>query len=48
LVHIGKERLESLGELPLSLDVHEEAADWDALAEDSDEENSEEKNYQNY
>ena len=37
LGHTGKERSASLGELPLSLDVHEQAADWDAtLAEDEE------------
>jgi hypothetical protein len=42
LGHIGKERLERLGELPLRLDVHEEAAHCDALlAEDGDDKNSE-------
>jgi hypothetical protein len=35
LGHMGKARLARLGELPLSLDVHEQAAFWDAvLAED--------------
>jgi hypothetical protein len=40
LGHMGKERLARLGQLPLSLDVHEQAADWDAILggeEDEDE-----------
>jgi hypothetical protein len=44
LGHIGKERLKRLGELPLRLDVHEEAADWDIVADDGDDKNSEEGN----
>jgi hypothetical protein len=44
LGHIGKERLKRLGELPLRLDVHEEAAEWDAVAEGGDEEHNEEEN----
>jgi hypothetical protein len=44
---MGKEWLERLGELPLSIDVHEEAADWDAVDEDGDHENSEEEDVRN-
>jgi hypothetical protein len=44
LGHVGKERLERLGRLPLRLDVHEEAADWDFVADDSDDENREDGN----
>jgi hypothetical protein len=44
LRHIGKERLIRLGELPLRLDVHEEAAEWDVVADDGNDENSKEKN----
>jgi hypothetical protein len=47
LAHIGKERLKRLGGLPLRLDVHEEAADWDVVNEDGDDENSEVENERN-
>jgi hypothetical protein len=47
LGHIGKERLKRLGELPLRLDVHEEAAEWDVVPADGYDENSEEKNERN-
>jgi hypothetical protein len=47
LGHIGKERCKRLGELPLRLDVHEEAAYWDVVNEDGDDENSEVENEQN-
>jgi hypothetical protein len=43
LGHIGKERLERMGKLPLRLDGHEEAADWDFVNGDSDDENSEDE-----
>jgi hypothetical protein len=38
---MGKERLARLGQLPLSLDVHEQAADWDALLAEGEEEEEE-------
>jgi hypothetical protein len=41
LGHMGKERLARLGQLPLSLDVHEQAADWDALLAEGDEDKEE-------
>jgi hypothetical protein len=47
LGHIGKARLKRLGQLPLRLDVHEEAADWDVVADDGDDRNSEEENERN-
>jgi hypothetical protein len=45
--HISKERFKRLGELPLRLDVPEETAEWDVVAEDVDDKNSEEENDQN-
>jgi hypothetical protein len=47
LRHIGKERLKRLGWLRLRLDVHEEAADWDVVADDGDDKHSEEENERN-
>ena len=41
LGHMGEERLARLGQLPHSLDVHEQAADWDAAEGDSDDDNEE-------
>jgi hypothetical protein len=41
---IGKERLKRLGELPLRLDVHEEAAEWDVVTKDGGDENSDKEN----
>jgi hypothetical protein len=41
LGHIGKERLKRLGKLCLRLDMHEEAAEWDVVAEDGGDEKNE-------
>jgi hypothetical protein len=46
--HISKERLNRLGVLPLRLDVHEETAEWDVVAENVDDKNSEEENDRNH